>query len=231
MSAGAPEIHRYERKFLVDRMNYPGFENFLLTRPETFTRAYAPRRINNIYFDTPGLTAYEDNLGGNSAKRKYRIRWYGPADLGSEVAGAALEIKIKEGSLNRKVRYPLPSFRYADVVVPRAFLDLIRQAGMAPRHFEELACMQPVLLNSYQRKYHLSFDRRFRFTSDFDLVSAHPAFPQSLSSSRSRPFDSVIVELKYAQSDDEAAEAIIQAFPVRVRSCSKFMMGIQASRR
>lgn len=225
-----PESHRYERKFVMGRMNYSRFENFLLTHREVFREAHSPRQINNIYFDTFGLTAYETNLSGNSAKKKYRIRWYGPRDEGGDVAGATLEIKIKEGTLNRKIHYPMPAFRCSDVLVPRAFLDLIKRAGMAPRHFEELACMQPVLINSYHRKYHLSIDRRFRFTSDFDLLSTRPAFAEYVSSSRIRPFDNVIVELKYAQHDDEAAESIIRAFPLRVQSCSKFTLGMQMCR-
>jgi hypothetical protein len=224
------EPRRYERKFLVDRMSYPGFENLLLTHREAFRQAHGPRQVNNIYFDTFGLTAYEDSLSGNSAKRKYRIRWYGPHDEDGEITGAALELKIKEGTLGRKVRYLLPAFRYSDVLAPRAFLDLIRQAGMAPGHLEQLACMQPVLANSYRRKYHVSIDRRFRFTSDFDLLSTRPAFPRHISSSRIRPFDNVIVELKYDQRDDEAAQSIVQAFPLRVQTCSKFAIGMQMCR-
>lgn len=90
--------------------------------------------------------------------------------------------------------------------------------------------MQPVLLNGYRRTYHLSADRRFRFTSDFDLVSTRPALPRHICSSRIRPLDDVIVELKYAQHDEEAAESILQAFALRVQTCSKFALGMQMCR-
>jgi SPX domain protein involved in polyphosphate accumulation len=212
------------------RMNHGAFEHRLLAHPEAFTEAYAPRRVNNVYFDTFGLSAYEDILGGSSAKKKYRVRWYGPHDPRGEITGAALEIKVKSGALNGKISYPLPSLRYADILVPRTFLDLVAGAGLAPRHFETLACMQPVLVNSYRRRYHLSQDRRFRFTSDFDLSSARPAFPEHIASSRVRPLDEVIVEFKYARQDDEAAQSILQAFPLRVQTCSKFAMGMQMCR-
>lgn len=214
----------------MDRMNYPGFENLLRTHRETFIDAYSPRQINNIYFDTLDLTAYESNLSGNSAKKKYRIRWYGSRDMDSPIADATLEIKIKRGALNRKICYPMPTFSYVNLLTPHSFLDLIKQAGLSPNHFEELACMQPVLVNSYQRKYHLSMDRRFRFTSDSGILFRLPVVPKDISTSQFQFLDKIIVELKYAQHDDNDAESIIQRFPLRAQSCSKFSTGIRLCR-
>ncbi|MDO8811290.1 MAG: VTC domain-containing protein [Gallionella sp.] len=227
MRARLLEDYRYERKFVMNSMNYPRFENLLLTHPEAFKEAYSPRHINNIYFDTLALTQYENVLAGNHAKRKYRIRWYGPIDLDSPITGATLEIKIKEGALNRKIYYPLPAFLYADIHSPQSFLDLIRRAYLLPLHYEELACLQPVLINRYRRKYHLGIGHRFRFTSDFDILFASPESPQHLSSAHLQPFKRIIVELKYARQHDDDAERITQRFHLRPQSISKFALGIR----
>lgn len=220
------ENFRYERKFVMGSMDYPGFENLLGMHPEFFKEVYSPRYINNIYFDTFSLAQYEAILSGDFLKRKFRIRWYGPIGLDSIITGATLEIKIKEGALNRKIYYSLPPFIYSEILAPRAFLNLIKQLGLSPHDFEELACMQPVLINRYFRKYHLSDDQRFRFTSDFDISFASPEFLQQLMTSHLQPFKETIVELKYAPQHDDDAERITQSFSLRPQSFSKFALGI-----
>ena len=42
---------RYERKFLVKSVSYHWITHFIKMNSAMFQPAYAPRQINNIYFD------------------------------------------------------------------------------------------------------------------------------------------------------------------------------------
>ena len=47
---------------------------FVVKRPGA---AFPDRIVNNVYFDTPDLAAFEANLWGAPERRKCRLRWYG----------------------------------------------------------------------------------------------------------------------------------------------------------
>ena len=104
-----PESFRYERKFLISQLSRHEIESIIRLHPAAFSEIYHQRFVNNIYFDTVGLSAYKDNLTGISDRLKVRIRWYG--DLFCLIEEPFLELKIKRGFLGGKLRFPLASFQ------------------------------------------------------------------------------------------------------------------------
>ena len=100
--------YRYERKFFVENISSSAVEALVKNNPLMFSEIYHPRYINNIYYDTPLLNNYYDNLDGNFNRNKVRIRWYG--DLTGHKINSNLEIKIKKGELGKKLFYPIKNF-------------------------------------------------------------------------------------------------------------------------
>ena len=96
---------RYERKFCISEINSQEVESIVNLHPAMFSEIFHKRSVNNIYFDSPELNNYFDNIDGNSRRIKIRIRWYGK--LFGEIEKPILEIKIKNGLLGRKSHYPL----------------------------------------------------------------------------------------------------------------------------
>jgi len=214
---------RYERKFMVDAMDYYAVEQQIRIHPAAFSPIFHPRYINNIYLDTNEFDFYFDNVSGRSSRKKARIRWYGEKE--GFVEKPVLEFKIREGMLGNKISFPLKSFRVDDNLNREMLLDVFRNSKLPVWAVENLLFMKPALLNRYRRKYFLSFDSKFRLTIDnelayFGIGANNNHFVEEYTG------EDVIVELKYDQAFDEAASFVSNKLPFRLTKSSKYVNGI-----
>lgn len=216
---------RYERKFVV-----PGHPlESLLARarqhPAMFREVYAPRLINNIYLDSPGLQDYHAHVSGLSERVKTRVRWYGPLSERAEVA--TLERKAKSGLLRSKLASPLPGFPLNGHDAFAVVRQLAEAAAISGLVHETLRQRQPSLVNQYRRRYFLSADRRFRLTVDSDLRFLEPRRPVACLDTAACAESTIILELKFAPEDADAAIEVAGAFPFRLSRYSKYVVGLE----
>jgi len=188
-----------------------------------FSEIYRERFINNIYFDTPILTSYFDNIEGHYNKKKTRVRWYG--DLLGEIENSNLELKIKRGDLGQKKTYPLKSFRFnigcdykylANLLIEVDFGNELKTKGL-----------RPTLVNRYKRKYFQSSNKKFRITLDTDLSYYSVANRKISLLQNYHDKHNVILELKYSEEMQKAANRITNFLPFRMTKSSKYVMGIE----
>ena len=212
---------RYERKFVTFELGTAEALAVIRLHPAAFREVYHPRFVNNIYFDTPSLDHYQDNVRGVSNRVKCRIRWYG-APLGP-IARPILELKRKRALLGFKNLYPLAPFS----------LD---HGFDAPTLFEksdlpeplrcDLAALQPVLMNRYLRSYFLSRDGHYRLTVDREVGFRRPTRGPGRTPTWIRPDGRVIVELKFGVGLDDDGARIATRFPFRLTRSSKYVIGV-----
>jgi SPX domain protein involved in polyphosphate accumulation len=227
MQKGYTELntYRYERKFVAHKYSRLGAEAVIKQNNAFFVPVFRPRRVNNIYFDTPGLDCYFDNLFGNGNRWKARIRWYGNA-FGNVVL-PILEFKIKKGFAGTKQSFSLPGFKINREIFEAHILKEVFQNARLPESIHaKLSGLQPVLLNTYHRSYYRSMDRKFRVTIDDQLLyyNLRPSwnrfqfkFSEQLKT---------VIELKYDEDLDSEAEKITSQFPFRMNKNSKFVAGM-----
>lgn len=68
-------------------------------------RKYPENYISTVYYETEDLSSYYENLNGDTAKAKLRVRWYGGAGgPEQEPREVFVEIKLKEGLEVKKAR-------------------------------------------------------------------------------------------------------------------------------
>ena len=86
--------------------------------------------------------------------------------------------------------------------------------------------LTPVLLNSYNRSYYGTPDKRFRITVDRNL-----RYASFLSCNRFIRYttkeEAVVMEIKYEMEDDIYTDRITQHFPLRQTKSSKYVTGVQ----
>ncbi len=82
------------------------------------------------------------------------------------------------------------------------------------------------MINSYQRAYYLSQDKRFRITIDHDLGFAPFLWNTPANKLYPSPTPAVVLELKYDVDHDDLAKDIFDHLPFRQTKNSKFMEGI-----
>ena len=221
----ALKTYRYERKFVANKTSRLEAELLVKQNSAFFVPMFYPRKVNNIYFDTPGLDCYFDNLFGNGNRWKARIRWYG--DVFGTVEKPILEFKIKKGLVGTKKSFALPSFVLNEKeFYPNVFQTVFQKAELPPEFYERLKSLQAVLLNSYKRSYFASIHKKFRITVDTELeyYNLRPSwnfFPTPF-----REIDKTVVELKYDEQWDAEAKEITNEFPFRLDKNSKFVAGM-----
>lgn len=207
---------RYERKYKVSYLNYHVVLQAIGLHPVGIYRLYADRQINNIYFDTVGLTNFYQNVDGVAHRKKYRIRWYG--DDISSIQNPNFEIKIRKNELGSKVVIPIPKFELYDLKsITQNINHLNIMATTVP--------LQPVLMNSYLRSYYATKDRKYRLTIDrnlryFSLLNANRFTRYNLKD------NAVILEIKYDETHDQGTDRITQFFPFRQTKSSKYVTGV-----
>jgi len=219
------EDFRFERKYHIQDLDLHTIESWVRRSPCLFSECFPPRHINNIYFDTPSLENYHENLGGQAARTKLRLRWYG--DYLNNPAKTTLEYKIKRGMVGTKDSYKLPplclqaGFSHDDM---RTYWE---SCSLPSWVREDALSVVPTLGNRYRRKYFLSADGDYRITLDTDLCFLGlDRFDCQFD--RMRTLDqSVVMELKYEGSIPTLDERLMNFFPFRVTRMSKYVTGIE----
>ncbi len=224
MQEGRYSEYRFERKFVTNQFDEHGLAHLIRFHPAFFREIFWERQVNNIYFDTPALQYFYDNVVGKSERRKVRIRWYGQSE--GYIEKPVIEFKIKSGTLGRKTNFDLAPIDLDGELGLDYFQNLFKVSGLPEYVLEELNGLKPSLLNNYRRRYYRSADHKFRFTIDFDLK--YFDFSQNTLSLRSgkRDLQNTILELKYHQDDDEEAKEVSQYIPFRLSKSSKYVNGI-----
>jgi len=220
-----PQAWRYERKFVIQEMSRQEVESIVLLHPAMFRKIYHERQVNNIYFDTFGMSNYLHNVVGNSQRVKVRIRWYG--DMFGHIGKPVLEIKLKSGYLGSKISFPLEPFEMNGSLSIGEMRGLFQRSEHVPEAVREsLITLDFALLNSYVRAYFLSGNTNFRITIDSSLeyISIIPI--RNTYMDKSLDHNTTILELKYAREYDEDAESITNCFPFRVSKSSKYINGV-----
>jgi SPX domain protein involved in polyphosphate accumulation len=219
------EDYRYERKFLTTAFHLKEVEQFLKINPALFSPLFHERIVNNIYFDTLGLHNYVDNIEGEKCRVKVRIRWYG--SIFGFIEKPVLEYKIKNGLAGRKESFVLNSFSLDKNFSKAVILNSVDKAEIPELVRKELLSLQPALLNSYNRKYFLSADKKVRVTIDSGLSFYKISYGHNTFLNHQKDHQTVVVEMKYDPALDEEVRNISNQFPFPLTKSSKYLQGLE----
>jgi SPX domain protein involved in polyphosphate accumulation len=214
---------RFERKFFISDFSIEEVTTAVELHPDFFSEIFEKRYVNNVYFDTDELSCYHDNIEGKSERVKLRIRWYG--NFKGLIEKPILEIKIKKGQLGNKISIPLESFVFNSISDVENTLKQVNSLELGLP--VDLSFFKPSLLNRYARTYHLSADKKYRVTLDQEQKFLEAAPFENMEVNAIEDTTSVILELKYAQNDDDYARTIISKFPFRLTRSSKYVRGLE----
>lgn len=207
---------RYERKYRIEGVHLNVILQVLRLHPAGLSKIYPDRQINNIYFDTPHLTTYKDNVMGIANRDKYRVRWYGLDPL--NIKNPKLEIKHRRNNVGAKTIYDVSEFSFEDLT---ALTKTVNQLSGTS------AALIPTLQNSYQRAYFGTRDNKFRLTIDWNLAYASMRAGNQFRKHQQQERNVHILEVKYEQELESEADRISQFLPFRSTKNSKYVTGVE----
>lgn len=217
---------RYEIKLVTSEINLPEVRTWLRLHSTGFYEVYAPRQINNVYFDTPDFDSYNENLAGISSRKKLRLRWY---DNQLQKVEGTLELKCKRNLQGWKITQKLEKILDFTQNSWAEIRQEIRPQ-LKPELFDYFdRFYNPVLINRYQREYYLSFDRKVRITLDFaqdaydQRLSKYPNLARSILSA-----EQMVVEVKADRQYASFLSEAIASLPLRVGKHSKYALAMEA---
>ncbi len=221
-----PDDARHEIKFVLRETDRHDMLHWLKLHRAGFSKLYPPRQVNNVYFDSFGLDACHDNLSGISKRTKLRLRWYGDID---RFEASTLEIKRRRNLYGWKDSFKIPGAFDLNEATWRQVRQHVRDALPAPARVVLDANPQPVIVNAYQRSYHMSHDGKVRVTLDTNLRALDQRFKSRPNVDRFSPLERVlVVEFKFSPDDRDAARSYMATMPVRVSKSSKYVGGVLA---
>ena len=222
-----PKEPRRELKIIVDTLPLEQVRGIIRAHRVAFRPVHHRRRINNIYLDTPNFRHYYENVDGLARRSKPRVRWYGSTC--GRVGEPVLEIKFKNNLWGTKARFQIKPFEMDEDFIHSSCSRFFAGENLPPEIAESLAGHQPVLGNTYEREYYLSFDGRYRLTLDIGVgyFVVHRKGRRLPAPDLRDPRGRFVIEIKCAQSDEPGLANISTAFPFRVTRNSKYVYGIR----
>mgnify|MGYP001626671824 FL=1 len=221
------KTNRFERKFVIPNWGSKIVEHHIKALRFGFRSIFKPRKVNNIYFDTPNFNNYYDNHFGRSKRRKMRIRWYG--ETFTKVENPILEVKIKSGAVGSKLSFPLNSFDMSGKSISKSALqEVFTKSNLPESILIEIKGQVPTLINCYQRQYLANLDKKFRFTIDTNLKYFRTDRFNTSNLVSMLNKELVIVELKYDEENDSKGKEIGTKLPFRLDKFSKYVNGVDA---
>lgn len=227
MTRIVPGDARLEIKFVSSESEQERLVNWLRLHSAGFVSPYAPRWINNVYFDTHDYASFRQNLAGASQRLKVRYRWYG-YDIGLDKG--SLELKCKRNFFGWKRRFAVDTTPCAqgdgwrDVMAK--LTSQLPQEARAYLHFHP----QPAILTRYKRQYFVSGDQKVRATIDtHQSVYDQRYKPYPNTTHRSNIRETLVLEIKFDRDDREFGASLMQGLPIRVSRNSKYVLGMRAA--
>jgi hypothetical protein len=212
---------RVEKKFIIN--NNLKTTDFIQLLNGNFKLANPPRVVNSIYFDSPDLKAFHENIEGLENRFKVRIRWYD-----NDFKNSKLEIKVKQGLFGHKLIYDLENFS-ADCNLYEYFRDICSKSVISKEHLPYIVNLIPISYNNYLRRYYESFNKKVRITVDSELKFKKLTnfyIPKTI---QLRSMDYSIIEFKYKDSEQEIVSKILKNSPLVLRKFSKYTAGVLAN--
>lgn len=210
--------YRYERKYLSEDYLPGQLESFLKVSLQAFKPIYYQRRVWSMYFDTPDFDYFQENVMGSSRRKKVRVRWY---EHESKMSPIQLEMKTRDGEVLKK-----------EVLKLKMRIDEASNKDLKKYVSEWLKLtikenynLEPVMVNSYKRKYFRSELLNMRVTIDSDLK--FQTFRDWQRQGQVSKFEATILEAKYNLKQDKELEGLVGDLPLRVSKSSKYMMGVK----
>lgn len=204
---------RYEYKYTIENTPLEKVLDVIRFHSAGFVEAFPQRQVNNFYMDTLNLDFFYQNMDGISRRRKFRYRWYGPAQVQQD---GQLETKNKENEMGWKDIVPVP----AGVLASQKKLN---------EHFMSLglsqAVLRPTLYNNYKRYYFVSADGLFRLTVDYDQHFGRP-FDRAEPPVSLHSVHELILELKFDEAYQAQSEEIRRELPFLRTKNSKYANGV-----
>lgn len=208
------DMIRFEKKYVISLTKAFELRKSIMAT-SSFRIDHASQTVNNLYFDSPGLVAVEENILGLSNRLKYRIRWYGNNDYD---INARFEIKRrkdvgnwKEGNFSLFLKNSPWKLEISEFPELHSFDQL---AGITDSNIK---FMKPSLLNKYQREYYINSDGD-RLTIDRYIKY------RNCRNGITKNDPNVVVELKYSSSKEN--KGLIDFFNMTLGKNSKYVNGI-----
>lgn len=221
MNNDGAQLPRIETKFVADPASFHRIEEWMRLSPAAFLKPHPPRQVNNVYFDGFDFDSLGSHLSGTNVRSKLRYRWYGTAP---GIHAGAIELKCKQDRLQWKRCVPRPSL---ELTGREAWREIVRRLtrGLSPEVALWLhARPVPVLINSYQRSYFVTADRRVRATVDTDLQVAVQRGASRPEWRPTRPPRGVaVLELKLAPEHLGYATQLTRSLSLRPYPFSKYL--------
>ena len=215
---------RFERKFLFQNCHVQDIIQSIYRNSYGFQEIFHLRKVNNMYFDDSNYNFYKQNVEGVADRKKLRLRWYGQNPL--EIKNPAIEIKKKMGEAGDKDTFRLKglSLNLATQTPKDIHALLLKNIEKNLAVQQALNRLHPTLINTYERRYFLSFCGRYRITVDFNQAFYNPNYVVLENSQRK--INDIVLELKYAIEADNEARQVSQQIKTRLSKNSKYVNGI-----
>jgi hypothetical protein len=217
---------RYEVKMTCEDANagLPRVRAWLRLHPAGFSVAYPPRRVNNLYLDTPELASLQDHRDGAFERSKLRFRWYG--DDNAAVRGS-LELKSKSSRVGWKEICPIPVCFDLTAISWREWMAQLRANAKESTRAWLTSRDRPTLLNSYVREYYESADRQVRLTLDHSLVAYEQVLHAAPNLALPVPGGGrIVMEIKAAPDLYRRVSDVLSSFPLPAERHSKYVDGL-----
>lgn len=215
---------RHEYKFVYRNCDPRKIETILEVNNKPVFHAGKESLVNSIYFDTPDLISFHENLGGISKRFKLRLRWY-DAELPRTLC--FFEVKRRINRVIAKERYPIALSRPLHVMnLKQLVAGLIQVLPETPGHLLRLR-PEPVVLVRYRRRHFVVRDVRqqIRLTVDRDIIAVGQLGAPNLRMRMPLRLDGrVILEIKTNIGKERHIPRLLRPLRPRLSRFSKYVM-------
>lgn len=138
-----------------------------------------------------------------------------------------MEFKIKNGLVGDKKTYSIKSFNFNQGCGCRFMTEHLQSSDLPVSVKTKLKFLKPVVVNTYIRKYYVSFNKNYRITVDTNQWYSGVSGSSVLNKQFNTQDINTILEIKYDTKNDKRAASITNYFPFRVTKSSKYVNAVK----
>ena len=218
---------RYEIKFTLNRSEAIDFERWLHHKP-FFSKAFPSRKVNSVYFDDLSLSTAANNIMGLPNRMKVRVRSYGNRWGGCNPL--AVELKLKQGRLGRKVSAPLDVDSEKLLAMSSDEIDRVLRPNIdISREIHRGVAFVPILSVGYKRQYYKG-PNNIRVTVDDEVTFGNLFKCTNIANPELLNIDKKIVEFKFPPSAKADVCEVMKDLYLYPSRSSKYIMGLSRFR-